>query len=44
LNKILERAGAAFVEADATADIPEEQKAEVQAKPKAKEETAEEEK
>jgi len=44
LNKILERAGAAFVEADATADIPEEQKAEVQAKSKAKEETAEEEK
>jgi small subunit ribosomal protein S17 len=40
LNKILERAGAAFVEADATADIPEEQKTEV----KAKEETAEEEK
>jgi small subunit ribosomal protein S17 len=36
LNKIIERGGAAFVEADATADIPQEQKAEVEAKPKAK--------
>jgi small subunit ribosomal protein S17 len=44
LNKIIERAGAAFVEADAIADIPEEQKAEVEAKPKAKEEAPEEDK
>ncbi|MBI4034343.1 30S ribosomal protein S17 [Candidatus Saccharibacteria bacterium] len=29
LTKILERAGAAFVESDATADLPEEQKSEV---------------
>jgi small subunit ribosomal protein S17 len=36
LNKIIERGGAAFVEADATADIPQEQIAEVDAKPKAK--------
>jgi small subunit ribosomal protein S17 len=42
LNKIIERAGAAFVETDATADIPEEQKAKVEAKPKIKEEAIEE--
>jgi len=35
LEKILERGGAAFAEADAIADIPEEQLAEVEAKPKA---------
>ena len=34
LNKIIERGGAAFSEADAIADIPEEQKADVEAKPK----------
>lgn len=44
LNKILERGGAAFVETDATADIPEEQKTEVEAKPKAKEDASGEEK
>jgi len=43
LNKIIERGGAAFTEADATADIPEEQKAEIEAKPKAKEEAPKEE-
>jgi small subunit ribosomal protein S17 len=42
LNKILERAGAAFVETDATADIPEEQKSKIEAKPKAKEDAGEE--
>ena len=44
LNKVIERAGTAFVEADATADIPQEQKAEAEAKPKAKEEVIEEDK
>jgi small subunit ribosomal protein S17 len=44
LSKIIERAGVAFVETDATADIPEDQKTEVEAKPKAKEEAVEEEK
>lgn len=44
LNKILERAGTAFAETDATADIPEEQKTEVEAKPKVKAEAEQEDK
>lgn len=43
LNKIIERGGAAFSEADATADIPEEQKTEVEVKPKKAKAEAEEE-
>lgn len=44
LNKIIERGGAAFVETDAIADIPEDQMAEIEAKPKVKEDTQEEDK
>ena len=43
LNKIIERGGAAFSEADATADIPVEQKTEVEVKPKKAKAEAEEE-
>lgn len=43
LNKIIERGGTAFSEADATADIPEEQKTEAEVKPKKAKAEAEEE-
>jgi small subunit ribosomal protein S17 len=43
LDKIIERGGAAFIETDATADIPEEQLVEIEAKAKpVKEEVKEE--
>jgi small subunit ribosomal protein S17 len=43
LDKIIERGGAAFIEADATADIPEEQLTEAEEKPKAPKEEVKEE-
>src|SRR6185503_11102772 len=42
LDKIIEKAGARFEESDATADVPEDQKAVVESKPEDKPEVKEE--